>query len=91
MIKLLFLVQSELEEAVSEIIKQKQGKSVKCCVDYSETFQADVVKLQSSNEQKEILIKDLLNDLSNWFDVNITSYDVFEIGDYGEGFAFFIA
>lgn len=91
MIKFLFLSPGELEKAISKIIKKEQGKNATCRVDYSETLQTDVINIQTSSEREEVPVKDFLKALSEQFNVDIKSYDVFEVGDYGEGFAFFIA
>jgi hypothetical protein len=90
LMKLLFLTPSELSDAVSEIVEKENGERLECSVGFSEEMETDVVTIGKHEEGKEVPIAQFVPQLNEHFQVNIESYDVIEVGDYGEGFAFVI-
>lgn len=86
MIKLLFLKHNELAATLSEILNVDTSHS---SIEYSEDKGTDVLRIGSKNE--EIAIDELLVLFGNHVNESIVKYDVFEVGDEGEGFAFFLA
>jgi hypothetical protein len=88
--KFLFLTPFELEEVAEEILSKEMKEGIFCRVDYSEQEETDVLKLTIKETTKEIPVHQFIEKLNQYFGIHITDYDVFEVGDFGEGFAFMI-
>jgi hypothetical protein len=90
MMKLLFLSPIELSQALKNIMEKRKGLSLSCEVGYSEDLHTDVASIGNDEKVEEIPIQNFVGDLNQRYNVEIVSYDVFEVGDLGEGFAFVI-
>ncbi|ADO59971.1 hypothetical protein [Paenibacillus polymyxa] len=88
--KMLFLSPSELSQKLKHIIEKREGALQRCEIGYSEALQTDVAAITYVQTTKEVPIVDFVHDLNREFEVEILSYDVIEVGDFGEGFAFMI-
>ncbi|MFF2531314.1 hypothetical protein ACFVS2_20640 [Brevibacillus sp. NPDC058079] len=89
--KLLFLTPSELTQALKEIIKQPDQTQLSCEIGYSEELDTDIVSVTTNKYKEDIPIRNFVPQLNDRYNVNILSYDVYEVGDFGEGFAFAIS
>ncbi|WCF11546.1 hypothetical protein NDS46_31815 (plasmid) [Paenibacillus thiaminolyticus] len=88
--KLAFYKQKELNELLNEMINTSMESELTCRVSYSEEIQSDAVNIFVDGQFKETIdLWDILSQISKYLNVNITHYDVIEVGDAGEGFAFF--
>ncbi|MBP1309226.1 hypothetical protein JOD82_002246 [Paenibacillus sp. 1182] len=90
MMKMLFLSPSELSLKLKHVIEKKEGTTLDCEVGYSEKLQTDVAEITYLQMTKEVPLQHFVTDLNREFEVEILSYDVIEVGDFGEGFAFTI-
>lgn len=90
MIKLLFFTPPQLTEVLSEILRQNDPGHTCCSVGFSEALGTDVATLKKEDVFEDVPISDLVHLLNTYFQVRILSYDVYEVGDWGEGFAFVI-
>lgn len=86
MTKLMFYKNDELANTLSHMLNLDAAD---CSVEYSENAKTDVLYVHSS--EKEMELNQLLGGLGTYTDETIIGYDVIEVGDMGEGFAFFIA
>ncbi|MFF2532227.1 hypothetical protein ACFVS2_25290 [Brevibacillus sp. NPDC058079] len=88
--KMAFYSIDELKK-IFENMFNTDNDAIRCEVEYSENLKADVVILYGENDAQlaEMTISDTIPQISQYIDVPITSYDVVEVGDFGEGFAFF--
>lgn len=84
----MFLTQNELAETLSQIAKEIHPGHTCRGISYSEQLETDVVLIEKGDATEEIPISHFLHDLSRFFNVNILTYDVYEVGDYGEGYVF---
>lgn len=84
-----FQKKDELGDLITKIMNTETSH-IDCIVDYSEDLHEDCVEVYENGELKETIeMKDMLEVLSKHFGEEIISYDVIEVGDLGEGFAFF--
>ncbi|WCF11492.1 hypothetical protein NDS46_31540 (plasmid) [Paenibacillus thiaminolyticus] len=94
MMKLLFLTPVELAETLTEVLRRERNNAnVICQVGYSEEQGADVAFISYTNntedtKPEEVPLTNFLKHLNEFYQVCIQSYDVYEVGDEGEGFAF---
>ncbi|WPS85298.1 hypothetical protein SMD22_01335 (plasmid) [Brevibacillus halotolerans] len=88
--KLLFLTPTELTQVLKEFIKQDE-RQLSCEIVYSEELNTDVVCITTTTKNEDIPIYEFVPQLNDRYKVNIISYDVYEVGDFGEGFAFSIS
>jgi hypothetical protein len=86
--KLLFLTPYELEEVVEEILEKEEFESVTCQAGYSEEINTDVLTVVRANSKEDVPISSFIKRLNEHYGVHILNYDVYEVGDFGEGFAF---
>lgn len=87
--KLAFFKPQELRNLLREMMNADDTSAI-CNITFSEEMGCDVVEIYKDNNRvKTIPIQELLPKLSEHLNVSITNYDVIEVGDYGEGFAFF--
>lgn len=87
--KLVFLKSVELTDTFSRLYAD-MGADITCMVGYSEDLEKDAVDIYSVGEHlTTISVWDTLDKLSNELGLTITHYDVIEVGDEGDGFAFF--
>lgn len=90
MLKIMFLTPSDLVEVLSEIVRRDDPECTCSRVGYSETLGTDVATLKKQDVFRDVPICDFLQKLNTYYGVKILSYDVYEIGDWGEGFAFIL-
>lgn len=84
-----FLTKDQLGDTITKIMNTGTTNA-EYMVDYSEDLHEDCVEVYENGElTKTIEMKDMLEVLSKHFGEEIVRYDVIEVGDFGEGFAFF--
>lgn len=90
--KFLFLNNLELSDVLSEIKNQNQNneQEIQCHVGYSDELDTDVLEMKLGEAVTEVPISSLFNEIGKHQNVQIESYDVIEVGDFGEGFAFML-
>ncbi|WPS85561.1 hypothetical protein SMD22_00440 (plasmid) [Brevibacillus halotolerans] len=88
--KMIFYSVHELNKILEEIYESEKD-IIHCEVEFSEKLDTDVVVLyrEKKTPHAEITIEDVFPKISQYLDETVTSYDVFEVGDFGEGFAFY--
>ena len=90
MMKLAFYKTNELNELLNKVMNTENEDKSNCEIQFSEELDTEVVKvLEAGVEKEEVELWDLLKDMSRHMGIKITNYDVIEVGDRGEGFAFF--
>lgn len=88
--KFLFLNASELSDVLNEIKNTNKEQDVQCYVGYSDELDTDVLEMTEGDAVTEVPISSLFDEIGKHQNVQIKSYDVIEVGDHGEGFAFLI-
>lgn len=88
--KIEFLTNDELN-VIAEEIMEKEVPCNTCEVVYSEAVGTDVMNVYDAEGQlaKEVTIEDFMVELGRHLGILISRYDVIEVGEFGEGFAFF--
>lgn len=87
--KMLFLTPNELSHTMEEIFAT-QGKEVTCSTGFSEKTEQDILTIAEQNAVQELPIEELFAPLNERYHVDIERYDVMEVGDFGDGFVFFL-
>lgn len=88
--KMLFLTRNSFEETLSEIFEKEEGTKVTCKSSFLEEEEKDVVIVKGNSFCHVFSIIDLFEKLNRHFSVSIQSYDVMDIAEFGDGYAFFI-
>lgn len=88
--KLLFLTAYELEEVAEKIMSNESKELIVCETGFSEEQDTDVIRVKMNESSEDIPVTGFLSRLNQYFGVDIQEYDVYEVGDFGEGFAFAI-
>lgn len=92
--KLMFVNPTELSETITTIVRnEKNDQHIMCEVGYSEDKHTDVALITyAGGEQvvEEVPIENFFGQLNKFYNEQIVSFDVYEVGDFGEGFAFSI-
>lgn len=78
--KSLCLTTEKLSELMSDLYKET------CKVEFCEESEIEVIRMATG---KEIALEDAFEELNTHFNVEVTSFDVLEMEDYGEVFVFF--
>lgn len=87
MLKILFLKTHEIEE----VVERELGISKTCEVSFNEDENKDQILIKEDNEVQDIMsMESIFPILGKRYNVNISKYDVYEVGFYGDGFAFSI-
>lgn len=90
MMKIAFYKKNELNEVLNEVMNKSSQSKVTCEVSFSDEMGGEVVLISENGVvQNTVELWDVLSDLSTHLNIEITKYDVIEVGDFGEGFAFF--
>lgn len=88
--KIAFYKKNELNEVLNEVMNKSAEAKVTCEVSFCDDLESEVVLVSENGVLKETVeLWDVLSDLSAHLNVEITKYDVIEVGDFGEGYAFF--
>lgn len=88
MVKILFLKSGEVEKEINKTARI--GQTFEMSVDEVES--KDILNVIENKEVTNTLpIETIFPILEKVHNVKILSYDVYEVGDHGEGFAFSIA
>lgn len=86
MVKIIFLKKNEIEEIVNQNICSNGSYSE---LVYSEVFSDEQILIKNNETILEVLeMEQVMNIIENIYNVFIKSYDVYEISDIGDGFAF---
>lgn len=92
--KLMFVNPSELSETITQIVRnEKNNQNIICEVGYSEEKDTDVAVITYADGKEiveEVPIENFFSQLNEFYHEQIVSFDVYEVGDFGEGFAFSI-
>ncbi|ADO59659.1 hypothetical protein [Paenibacillus polymyxa] len=88
--KMAFFRPNKLNEMMNEIFQTKNTSNY-CEVEYSEKLETDAILTYSEDGRlvSEQPLTDALSAISNALNIPVTKYDVIEVGDFGDGFAFF--
>jgi hypothetical protein len=87
MLKILFLKSHEIEEAVEKDLKTYQT----CEVSFNEAENKEQILIKEDNEiQDKLSMESIFPILDKEYNVSISKYDVYEVGYFGDGFAFSI-
>ncbi|MBP1308893.1 hypothetical protein JOD82_001913 [Paenibacillus sp. 1182] len=88
--KMAFFKPNKLNEMMQEIIQTK-NTSIRCEVEYSEKLETDAILTYAEDGRlvSEQPLSDALSAISDVLKIPVTKYDVIEVGDFGDGFAFF--
>lgn len=87
--KLAFYKKNELNNILTKLF-QTTSSRLTCQVNFSEKLDADSVEFyENNNLVKTIRIEEAFAKLTKYFGLEISRHDVIEVGDFGEGFAFF--
>lgn len=85
--KLLFLKQHEIEETIEKELNIFQT----CEISFNETANKEQILIKEEDEvQNKLSMESIFPILSREYNVKILSYDVYEVGYFGDGFAFSI-
>ncbi|MFF2531315.1 hypothetical protein ACFVS2_20645 [Brevibacillus sp. NPDC058079] len=89
--KTLFLTSAELTDVLTSIAtsnnEQQQTKEYR--VGFSENLRTDVLHITGDGETDDVPLTNFISQLNEYYQIHIKSYDVIEVGDIGDGFAFF--
>lgn len=87
MLKILFLKPHEIEE----VVEKELGVSKTCEVSFNESENKEQILIKEDNEiQDRMSMESIFPMLGKRYNVTISKYDVYEVGYYGDGFAFSI-
>jgi hypothetical protein len=88
--KLAFFKTNELNEMMTVLLKEN-NKLTRCEVEYSDKLDTDALFAYAKDGKllSETALTDSIPVISDHLNATVTSYDVIEVGDMGEGFAFF--
>jgi len=88
--KLLFLTQDKLENVLEKCLQVDEAVTG-LYVTVSSEKDTDIVCFTSPTPIPPVTVSSVIPDLQTYYNVKIKDYSVMEVGDYGEGFVFFVA
>lgn len=90
MLKMCFLKTKELEGVLNKGLSNKKGVSTLCNIVVNEDISDEYVKIVHNDIVENLYLEDLFEVLEHELKIKIINYDVIEVGDYGDGFVFFL-
>ncbi|MBP1309140.1 putative enzyme involved in methoxymalonyl-ACP biosynthesis [Paenibacillus sp. 1182] len=88
--KLAFYKKNELEQILTKIF-QNEASNINCQVSCSEELDMDTIEVYENDSLLKVIdIEEAYDQIEKHIGEKFTHHDVIEVGDFGEGFAFFI-
>lgn len=89
MLKMAYLKKKELENILCERVSYVKQTPTLCSIVITEEPNDEYIEVVYNSIVEKLYLEDLFDILSETIKLKIKSYDVMEIGDYGDGFVFF--